>query len=191
MWQTGCYAASVNNSRNTLRNILEEQGSHLHLGGSPNPRTVIYTLTLLMYQKLPYKIIVTVLLYRIINELFKAQSVQFGAESCVAPLAYFMGVNIIIAFFHIRRAALFWNYKICDKYRKTQYSVVYHLKLNSNKISNSAIADTVCVTRCQRLDAVTSTGEQKCGLLSLLLCMLGLAEVPEFPRHLICIRWAG
>jgi len=46
-----------------------------------------------MYQELPYTTAVTLLPYRIANKLSKAQSVQFGAEPCGAPLACFVGVN--------------------------------------------------------------------------------------------------
>jgi len=97
---------SVNNSSNTLRNIAEERGSHPHLDESPNPRTAIYSLPLLIYHKLPYATAVTLVPHRITNELSKAQSVQFGAEPCVAPLTCFVGVNQNIAFARILWEAL-------------------------------------------------------------------------------------
>ena len=101
-------ATSVNNSRHTLRNTPEERRSHLHLSRSPNPRTVIYNLTLFIPQELPYRFTVSLLTCRIINRLFK---LQFGVVKCVVPLAYFTSVNQKITSHLIRYVALFVNFK--------------------------------------------------------------------------------
>jgi hypothetical protein len=164
MWQKSCSATSINNSWHSLRNKSEEKMSHLHLDRSPIPCTVIYNLTLLVPQGLPNRIFVSLLTYRIINELFKPKLVQFGAVKCVARLAFFMWVKQKITIPLIRFVAFFCKFQtlwqVPKRTVKLSWRVAYHLKLHSTRISQCVTADTICVPRCQCFDATTFPGKK-------------------------------